>query len=116
MNKQFDLEQGIMECWNVTSDLNVLVDELVTDRTFNKRKAIDFLLGVTTIYESKFNKLFRTFEDFLEVHYDVMDDLTAANAEVDLLRNEAERAEEANMLAMQAAEDEKLVEDEFGNR
>jgi hypothetical protein len=59
---RFDLEQEIMECWNVTRDLQNLYDceELCEDHKLN------YLLGVITIYEVKFNKLWNTFEQCIK--------------------------------------------------
>jgi hypothetical protein len=59
---RFDLEQEIMECWNVTRDLQNLYDceELCEDDKLN------YLLGVITIYEVKFNKLWNTFEQCIK--------------------------------------------------
>ena len=70
MGKQFDLEQQILACWNVTSDLDVLFEELVENTEgFDRDKVSNFVLGLTTIYGSKFEKLFRTFEEFLKEYY-----------------------------------------------
>jgi hypothetical protein len=69
MANQFDLEQGIMSCWHVTDDLDVLLEELVENQTFTQDQASNFVLGLSTIYEAKFDKLFRTFEEFLKEYY-----------------------------------------------
>ena len=68
---QFDLEQGIMSCWNVTSDLEVLFEELVENDNFTRDDASNFVLGLQRIYESKFDKTFRTFEAFLKEYYNM---------------------------------------------
>jgi hypothetical protein len=59
MTDRFDLEQEIMKCWSITEDIqNFLAeDELTTDQQQN------YLLGLATIYEVKFNKLWTAFEN-----------------------------------------------------
>lgn len=60
--KQFDLEQSIMECWNVTSDIDMILecyDELSEDSLLN------LLIGMKEMYQLRFDKLFRTFEEML---------------------------------------------------
>jgi hypothetical protein len=58
MTDRFDLEQDIMKCWNVIEDLQNLYDceNLTEDQQQN------YLLGLITIYEVKFNKLWNSFE------------------------------------------------------
>lgn len=137
---QFDLEQGIMTCWNVTSDLDVLLEELMENQTFTQDQAANFVLGLSTIYEAKFDKLFRTFESFLKTYYTVSKELKRTQQELNLLRDEMEEICEANEALCEAvespivfvsldelfAEEEQLaleendridfVEDEFGFR
>jgi len=98
MADQFDLEQGIMGCWQVTSDLDVLFEELVENDSFTKDQASNFVLGLSTIYEAKFDKLFRTFEDFLKQYYRMRDDRNAAINEAHELQQELDLATEANEL------------------
>jgi hypothetical protein len=97
MANQFDLEQGIMNAWMVTSDLDVLLEELVENDAFTKDQASNFVLGLSTIYEAKFDKLFRTFEDFLKTYYTVSRELKQTQQELRDLRDEMEAAEEANL-------------------
>lgn len=63
---RFDLEQDIMNCWNVTSDIELLYEnvmerspEMTTDEIANA------LLGLQTLYEMKFEKMFRHFESLV---------------------------------------------------
>lgn len=72
MNKdriQFDLEQEIMNCWNITKDLDVLFEEII-EGDLTKDQISNVLLGLNQLYEIKFNKLFRTFEVFLKLYYE----------------------------------------------
>ncbi len=66
MKNRFDLEQEILECWNVTTDISDVYeyvmngdgDELSTDE---RDKVANILLGISQLYELKFDKLFNTF-------------------------------------------------------
>ena len=57
---RFDLEQQILDCWRVVDDLKTLGD--VYDREHTDDQVLNVLLGVTELYDQKFNKLFETFE------------------------------------------------------
>ena len=61
MTDRFDLEQHIMECWNVTKDIQLL-RETISDKIVTQDFQENFLLGLETIYEAKFEKLWETFE------------------------------------------------------
>ena len=65
MSDRFDLEQQIMACWNVTSDIDtlcegVLESDMTTDQIAN------ILLGMKQLYELKFDKLFNTSEQLMQ--------------------------------------------------
>jgi hypothetical protein len=72
MKTRFDLEQEIMECWNITSDIDDVYEyvmngngnELSTDE---RDRVANILLGMSQLYELKFNKLFNTFEECVKV-------------------------------------------------
>ena len=51
---RFDLEQGIMQCWNMIDDVKLLV----------KREApVEDFDGVCRLYQHKFEELFALFEN-----------------------------------------------------
>ena len=106
MADQFDLEQGIMGCWQVTSDLDVLFEELMENTSFTQDQASNFVLGLSTIYEAKFDKLFRTFESFLQQHYAVVRELKQAQEELLTLELEKADLDFANEQAAEAAAEE----------
>lgn len=56
---RFDLEQEIMECWNVTKDIDNLYHAL---ESLDQDQRMNYLLGLHQIYEVKFEKLWATFE------------------------------------------------------
>jgi hypothetical protein len=117
MANQFDLEQGIMECWNVTSELDLLLEELMENSEFTQDQASNFVLGLSTIYEAKFEKLFRTFEGFLKEYYRMRKVYEDSLNELDHLREEAELAEEANLTLEEILDENdnlnNTIEDEF---
>ena len=61
MSDRFDLEQQIMACWNVTSDIDTLC-ESVCESDMTTDQIANILLGMKQLYELKFDKMFRTFE------------------------------------------------------
>ena len=57
----FDLEQQIMECWNVCSDIQTLIDN---DEVLNDAdRRLNLLIGLKEMYELKFDRMFNTFEE-----------------------------------------------------
>jgi hypothetical protein len=66
MKTRFDLEQEIMECWNITSDLQDVYRYVMEGdsemNTVQRDRVANLLLGLSELYELKFNKAFRTFE------------------------------------------------------
>ncbi len=65
MSDRFDLEQQIMACWNVTSDIETLFEGVVeSDMTTDQ--IANILLGMKQLYELKFDKLFNTFEQLMK--------------------------------------------------
>lgn len=56
---RFDLEQEIMECWNVTKDIQNFYH---AQENMDQDEQQNYLLGLEQIYEVKFNKLWETFE------------------------------------------------------
>jgi NADH:ubiquinone oxidoreductase subunit B-like Fe-S oxidoreductase len=52
---RFDLEQNIMQCWNVVEDLNLLLEQgTVTEENVK---------AVATLYTQKFEYLWQNFEN-----------------------------------------------------
>lgn len=60
---QFDLEQQIMQCWSVCDDIKDL-REMREIRTLSKDELDDYLLGLQSIYQLKFEKLSIIFENY----------------------------------------------------
>jgi len=61
MTDRFDLEERIMHCWGIVDDLDY-VAELVQDDD----KAANMVLGLKSLYQAKFEKLWETFENSIK--------------------------------------------------
>lgn len=55
-SNRFDLEQDILECWKVVSDINMLIDQDANGAEF---------AVLAQYYEHKFNRLWNTFEGMM---------------------------------------------------
>lgn len=64
---RFDFEQQIMDCWNVTTDIRTAAEYLLDAQLEVGRedKLANMLLGIEALYNAKFDKLFRQFEDLV---------------------------------------------------
>lgn len=61
-NDLFDFEQQIMDCWNVTKDIRTLFEAICENDGLSKDDIENVLLGISALYELKFNKLWNQFE------------------------------------------------------
>jgi hypothetical protein len=61
---RFDLEQSIMQCWGVVEDIDLIyrTESLYDDED----KMQNALLGLHTMYDLKFQKLFNQFEILIQ--------------------------------------------------
>jgi hypothetical protein len=65
MTDRFDLEQQIMNCWNVVDDIKMV--QAMTDlRPLSEDELANALLGLQTLYQMKFEVLFNTFEKLIK--------------------------------------------------
>ena len=63
--KLYEMEQEIMGCWNVTNDIDTLYKNVMDYTEYNKLdsdQVANFLLGLKTIYDMKFEHLFDLYE------------------------------------------------------
>ena len=70
MKTRFDLEQEIMDCWNVTASMDDLYSYVMNgeeNAEFDRDKVANILLGMIQLYDLKFNKLFSTFQECVKV-------------------------------------------------
>ena len=61
---RFDLEQEIMECWNVTKDLDTLLSMI--DAGYSEDEVMNVIIGMKVLYNRKFEVMFETFETCLK--------------------------------------------------
>ena len=83
---QFDFEQQIMACWNVTSDIKTVTEYLMdAPLELNREdKIANMLIGIESLYEAKFDKLFRMFEQFNRERYQLLEQLNQRESFDDL--------------------------------
>ena len=67
MSTQFDLEQRIMQCWDIIDDLEVLYTQVLdAPRKPTDDEIANVLLGLQQLYDMKFYNLMSTYEKFLK--------------------------------------------------
>jgi 5-formaminoimidazole-4-carboxamide-1-beta-D-ribofuranosyl 5'-monophosphate synthetase len=66
MSDRFDLEQQILKCWNITEEIQLLNEQVLENDELTKDQISNYLLGLHTIYEMKFDKLFNQFETMVK--------------------------------------------------
>ena len=62
---RFDLEQLILKNWEITTEIKHL-REIISDDKPTQDQIENYLLGLETIYEVKFNKLWDCFEELCQ--------------------------------------------------
>ena len=61
---RFDFEQQILECWNVTKDIKTVYEGICdSGPALTEDQIGNALIGLETLYELKFNKLWSMFEN-----------------------------------------------------
>jgi hypothetical protein len=66
MTNRFDLEQQIMGCWSVVEDIKTLNKQFMDVGNMTDDQISNYLLGLETIYQVKFEQLFNTFETLIK--------------------------------------------------
>ena len=76
-DKMQDLEQHIMECWQLVDDVKLLYEQ-VMDKDLHKDqdRLANALLGLYTIYGMKFEEAFNIYEEALKHHYNLTDEVS----------------------------------------
>ncbi len=69
---RFEMETQIMSCWNVTTDLKDLT-EGVLEYDMSQDQIANALMGMQELYEIRFDKLFRIFEQLVNQHGKTLD-------------------------------------------
>lgn len=63
---RFDFEQQILSCWNMVEDVKVLNAHMLDHREMSQDEISNYLLGLETIYNVRFEQLFATFEKLIK--------------------------------------------------
>ena len=72
IDKMYNLEQHIMECWQLVDDVNLLYKEVMdNDLHKDQDKLANALLGLSTIYGMKFDQAFNTYEEALKQYKEI---------------------------------------------
>lgn len=76
LDTRFELEQHIMQCWNIVDDLKMLYAYVGDDEFFkgmdpkHEDKLMNLLLGMTELYQLKFEKCFNSFETLIKEQHE----------------------------------------------
>lgn len=61
---RFDFEQQLLDCWNITKDLKTVYEGICdSSPALTEDQIANSLIGLETLYELKFNKLWSMFEN-----------------------------------------------------
>jgi hypothetical protein len=60
MSDRFDLEQEIMNCWNVVEDIDFYIKN---SDNWDEDERLNYLIGIKVKYDKKFDHMFNTFEE-----------------------------------------------------
>ena len=63
MTALFDLEQGILRCWNITDDIGEILDDLESGH-MEMHDAAEALRAYQKVYQRRFERCFAQFETF----------------------------------------------------
>jgi DNA repair ATPase RecN len=61
LNTNFELEQDILKCWNITSDLREILDDWQQGR-MREEDVMQAMDAYVKVYENRFERTFRRFE------------------------------------------------------
>lgn len=68
MSAQFDLEQAILNCWDIVEDIKLLREHMA-ENSPSADDVDNYMLGLQTIYAIKFEHTFNIFENLVqEIH------------------------------------------------
>jgi len=70
MSNIAELEQQVMECWNITKDIELVTKHLI-DHTdgYSDDDVMNKYLAIKDLYEVKFEALWRTLDDVTEEYH-----------------------------------------------
>jgi hypothetical protein len=59
MSDRFDLEQNIMQCWNVCDDIQLYLDMY---DNMDEDQRMNYMIGLKQMYQMKFERTWANFE------------------------------------------------------
>jgi hypothetical protein len=69
MSDRFDLEQQILDCWKIVDDIKLLdknvLEGKVEGGSMTQDEISNYLLGLESIYDLKFQQMFDTFSKLI---------------------------------------------------
>jgi hypothetical protein len=65
MTDRFNFENQLMKCWDIVEEVRLLNELVLESDTVTTDQISNYLLGLETIYEAKFEKLYRQFEELI---------------------------------------------------
>jgi hypothetical protein len=77
MSNRFQLEQGILRCWNIIEDIQELIE---ADK-------YDLIQSTLEFYNFKFDKMFETFEDCIKSEFSHRTEIQELKKEIDRLKS-----------------------------
>jgi hypothetical protein len=63
---RFDLEQDIMNCWQVVDDIRTFSKRYMDGAKMSEDDVANVLIGLEALYQMKFEQLFDTFEQCIK--------------------------------------------------
>ena len=85
MSAQFDLEQDILRCWNVTDDLGEILDDLESG-VIEIHEAAEALRAYQKVYQRRFDRCFRSFEQHTREVWQLRNQIKESEQDLDQFR------------------------------
>ena len=82
MSAQFDLEQDILRCWNVTDDIGEVLDDLESG-VIEIHEAAEVLRAYQRVYQRRFDRCFRSFEQHTREIWQLRNQVQDARSDLD---------------------------------
>ena len=82
MSTSFDLEQEILRCWNITTDLGEILDDMEGGH-IEIHEAVEALRAYQRVYERRFDRCFRSFEQHTSEVWQLRNQVQDAQSNLD---------------------------------
>ncbi len=112
---RFDLEQDIMNCWQVVDDLKTFSRRYLDGAEMSEDEVANVLIGIESLYQIKFEQLFGTFEQCIKNRQFDCDDrvkrISFLEREIDLLKNRFKNEDTGHLKTAVNVLEERLKEE-----